>query len=174
MRSNRVTALVAVAMVIASGCSGGSTPSGQASAPAPSTTSGEPSPATSAPPAELSGTLTVWDWQFTSERWGAALKAIDEAFIEANPGVTIEHVGQPNDTYYQLIQAANSAQAGPDVAMMHAGTFGVLNYPDSLTPLNDYITPEFKESLDGWESVGADFDPNGTLYGVAGSCSRSR
>ena len=58
------------------------------------------------------GHLVVWDWQYTSEKWGAALKQIDEAFMAQNPGVTIEHVGQPNDTYYQLIQAANAAQSG--------------------------------------------------------------
>jgi ABC-type glycerol-3-phosphate transport system substrate-binding protein len=115
------------------------------------------------------GHLTVWDWQYTSPTWGAALKEIDEAFIAANPGVTIEHVGQPNDTYYQLIQAANAAQSGPDVAMMHAGTFGVLNYPDSLEPLNDRITPEMRDAIDGWESVGAGFDADGTIYGVPGS-----
>jgi multiple sugar transport system substrate-binding protein len=118
---------------------------------------------------ELSGTLTVWDWQYNSETWGAALKEIDEAFMAAHPGVTIEHVGQPNDTYYELIQAANASQSGPDVAMMHAGTFGVLNYPDSLAPLNDYISPEVRDAIDGWESVGAGFDPNGTIYGVPGS-----
>lgn len=115
------------------------------------------------------GHLVVWDWQYTSEKWGAALKEIDEAFMAQNPGVTIEHVGQPNDTYYQLIQAANAAQSGPDVAMMHAGTFGVLNYPDSLEPLTDRITPEIREAIDGWESVGEGFDANGTLYGVPGS-----
>jgi ABC-type glycerol-3-phosphate transport system substrate-binding protein len=120
---------------------------------------------------ELSGELTVWDWQYTSEKWGAALKAIDEEFVKAHPGVTIKHVGQPNDTYYQLIQAANSSETGPDVAMMHAGTFGVLNYPDSLEPLNDRITPEMRESIKGWESTAAGFDASGTIYAVPGSMS---
>jgi ABC-type glycerol-3-phosphate transport system substrate-binding protein len=166
MRNYRLTGFTVAVLLIASACSsGGVAPSVSDVPPA----TGAPPSAASEAPAELSGALTVWDWQYTSERWGAALKAIDEAFIAQHPAVTIEHVGQPNDTYYQLIQAANSAQAGPDVAMMHAGTFGVLNYPDSLAPLNDYITPESKESLDGWESVGAGFDPDGTLYGVPGS-----
>ena len=73
---------------------------------------------------EVSGEITVWDWQFNSEKWGAALKQLDAEFIAAHPGVTIKHVAQPHDTYYQLIQTANSSQTGPDVAMMHAGTFG--------------------------------------------------
>lgn len=120
---------------------------------------------------ELTGELTVWDWQYTSEKWGAALKQIDEEFIAAHPGVTIKHVGQPNDTYYQLIQAANSGETGPDVAMMHAGTFGVLKYTDSLEPLNDRITPEMRQTIKGWESVGVGFDPDGTILGVPGSLS---
>jgi multiple sugar transport system substrate-binding protein len=115
--------------------------------------------------------LTVWDWQYTSEKWGAALKQIDEEFIAAHPGVTIKHTGQPNDTYYQLVQTANSSESGPDVLMMHAGTFGVLAYPDSLQPLNDWITPETKAAIKGWESVGANFDANGTIYAVPGSLS---
>src|SRR5579871_3597025 len=93
---------------------------------------------------DLSGELTVWDWQYTSEKWGAALKQVDEEFVKDHPGVTIKHVGQPNDTYYELIQAANSSKVGPDVAMMHCGTFGVLKYPDSLEPLNDRITADMR------------------------------
>lgn len=120
---------------------------------------------------DLTGTLTVWDWQYTSEKWGAALKQIDAEFIKAHPGVTITHVGQPNDTYYQLVQAANSSATGPDVLMMHAGTFGVLKYTDSLEPLNDRITPEMRSTIKGWESVGVGFDPKGTILGVPGSLS---
>jgi ABC-type glycerol-3-phosphate transport system substrate-binding protein len=120
---------------------------------------------------ELAGELTVWDWQYTSEKWGAALKQLDEEFMALHPGVTIKHVGQPNDTYYQLIQAANSSQSGPDVAMMHAGTFGVLKYTDSLEPLNDRITPDKRAGIKGWESVGVGFDPGGTILGVPGSLS---
>ncbi len=120
---------------------------------------------------EISGEITVWDWQYNSEKWGAALKQLDAEFVAAHPGVTIKHVAQPHDTYYQLIQTANSSQTGPDVAMMHAGTFGVLNYTDVLAPLNDRITPEFKASLKGWESVGANFDANGQVYAVPGSLS---
>jgi LacI family transcriptional regulator len=119
----------------------------------------------------LTGELAVWDWQYTSEKWGAALKQIDEEFMKLHPGVTIKHVGQPNDTYYQLIQAANSSQTGPDVAMMHAGTFGVLKYTDSLEPLNDRLTPEMRAAIKGWESVGENFDANGKIYGVPGSLS---
>lgn len=165
MRDRRVLALILAVALAAAACAGGSSPD-------PSVGGGSASPPASAVPsalAELSGTLTVWDWQYTSEKWGAALKAIDEAFVALHPQVTIDHVGQPNDTYYQLIQAANSSRSGPDVAMMHAGTFGVLNYPDSLEPLNPFISSEIRDAIDGWESVGGGFDPDGTIYGVPGS-----
>jgi ABC-type glycerol-3-phosphate transport system substrate-binding protein len=117
---------------------------------------------------ELSGELTVWDWQYGTQYWGAALKAVDEAFMEAHPGVTITHVAQPNSQYYSLVQAALASQSGPDVLMMHSGTFGVLNYPDSLEPLNDYITPEFRAQIpeSGWATAAANFDPESTIYGV--------
>lgn len=120
---------------------------------------------------ELSGEITVWDWNYETEIWGKALKQIDAEFMAMYPKVTIKHVAQPNSTYYQLWQTANSTQSGPDVLQMHAGTYGVLTYPDSLEPLNDRITPEMKASIKGWESVAGGFDPNGTIYGVPGNLS---
>ena len=121
--------------------------------------------------AEISGEITVWDWNFETETWGKALKQIDAEFLEMHPGVTIKHLAQPHANYYQLWQTANSTKSGPDVLQMHAGTFGVLTYPDSLEPLNDRITPEMKASIKGWESVAGNFDPNGTIYGIPGNLS---
>jgi raffinose/stachyose/melibiose transport system substrate-binding protein len=120
---------------------------------------------------ELSGEITVWDWNYETETWGKALKQVDKEFLEMHPGVTIKHVAQPHANYYQLWSTANSTKSGPDVIQMHAGTFGVLTYPESLEPLNDYITPEMRETIGGWESVAGGFDPNGTIYGVPGNLS---
>ncbi|MGH8515063.1 MAG: hypothetical protein ACREV8_14205, partial [Gammaproteobacteria bacterium] len=80
--------------------------------------------------ADISGEITVWDWNFETETWGKALKQIDAEFLEMHPGVTIKHLAQPHANYYQLWQTANSTKSGPDVLQMHAGTFGVLTYPD--------------------------------------------
>ena len=121
--------------------------------------------------ADINGEITVWDWNFETETWGKALKQIDAEFLEMHPGVTIKHLAQPHANYYQLWQTANSTKSGPDVLQMHAGTFGVLTYPDSLEPLNDRITPEMKASIKGWESVAGNFDPNGTIYGIPGNLS---
>jgi ABC-type glycerol-3-phosphate transport system substrate-binding protein len=120
---------------------------------------------------ELSGEITVWDWNYETETWGKALKQVDEEFLKLHPGVTIRHLAQPHANYYQLWQTANSTKSGPDVMQMHAGTFGVLTYPDSLEPLNDRITDEMRASIKGWESVASGFDPNGTIYGVPGNLS---
>lgn len=120
---------------------------------------------------ELSGEITVWDWQYETEHWGKAIKEVDAEFMTLHPGVTIKHLAQPHANYYQLFQTANAGKNGPDVMMMHAGTFGVLTYPESLEPLNDRITPEMRASIKGWESVGGGFDPNGTIYGVPGNLS---
>ncbi|MCB9992141.1 MAG: sugar ABC transporter substrate-binding protein [Hyphomicrobiaceae bacterium] len=120
---------------------------------------------------ELSGEITVWDWNYETETWGKALKQVDAEFLAMHPGVTIKHVAQPHANYYQLWQTANATQSGPDVMQMHAGTFGVLTYPESLEPLNDYITPEMRASIKGWEAVAANFDADGTIYGVPGNFS---
>lgn len=67
-----------------------------------------------------STTLTVWDFKFGGQDAAAlVLKDLDALFEAAHPGVKINHVGQPGDTYYQLIQGVAAANAGPDVAMFH-------------------------------------------------------
>ena len=65
-------------------------------------------------------TLTVWDFKFGGKDAAAlVLKDLDTLFEANHPGVKINHVGQPGDTYYQLIQGAATANSGPDVAMFH-------------------------------------------------------
>ena len=59
---------------------------------------------------ELSGEITVWDWNYETETWGKALKQVDAEFLAMHPGVTIKHVAQPHANYYQLWQTANSSQ----------------------------------------------------------------
>ena len=70
-------------------------------------------------------TLTVWDFKYSEVNPGGAqapMKQIDALFQQKNPGVTINHVAQPLEPqYYQIIQAAATANQGPDVAMFHPG-----------------------------------------------------
>ena len=66
-------------------------------------------------------TLTVWDFKVGNNDAAAnALKDLDVLFEASHSGVKINHVGQPGDTYYQLIQGAAAANQGPDVVMFHA------------------------------------------------------
>ena len=84
-------------------------------------------------------TLTVWDFKYgevTNSQ--IPMMEIDQLFMEQHPGVTIDHVGQPNDTYYQLIQAAAAANDGPDVAMFHPGA-RAWGFGDILIDLRPYV-----------------------------------
>ena len=60
---------------------------------------------------KLSGTVTVWDFQYTSPEWGAALKQLDKEFMKLNPGVKIKHVGQPFDGYDKILQTAFASRS---------------------------------------------------------------
>lgn len=111
-------------------------------------------------------TLTVWDFQYSSEAWGEALKQLDQNFEQANPGVTIEHVGQPFGEYDALLKGAFTSQTGPDVIMALPAAEGILSYTSSLVPLNDRITDEQRNTLSGWEPVSKDFDPTLETYGI--------
>jgi ABC-type glycerol-3-phosphate transport system substrate-binding protein len=65
-------------------------------------------------------TLTVWDFKYGGKDAAAlVLKDLDTLFEASHLGVKINHVGQPGDTYYQLIQGAATANTGPDVVMFH-------------------------------------------------------
>ena len=67
------------------------------------------------------------------------MKQIDALFQQKNPGVTINHVAQPGEPqYYQIIQAAATANQGPDVAMFHPGA-REYGFGDILVDLTPYI-----------------------------------
>jgi ABC-type glycerol-3-phosphate transport system substrate-binding protein len=87
-------------------------------------------------------TLTVWDFKYSEVNPGGAqapMKQIDALFQQKNPGVTINHVAQPLEPqYYQIIQAAATANQGPDVAMFHPGA-REYGFGDILVDLTPYI-----------------------------------
>ena len=112
-------------------------------------------------------TLTVWDWHAAdpSKGPGLWLMQIDEAFQKAHPGIRIHHVAQSHNEFYQIFMAAATTKAEPDVIMLHQGT-RILDNADNLLPLTDYVTPEFRRKLVGWDLTSAGFDPKGTPYAV--------
>jgi multiple sugar transport system substrate-binding protein len=116
--------------------------------------------------AALSGTVTVWDFQYASPEWGKALKMLDKQFMKKNPGVTIKHVGQPFDNYNQVLQTAFASRSGPDVVMLLPAGEGVLFFKKALERLDARITPTMKRHLIGWASVSEGFDPRKGIYAV--------
>ncbi|GAB1484646.1 extracellular solute-binding protein [Treponema sp.] len=66
-------------------------------------------------------TLTVWDFKYGDPRTGAVMKKIDDAFMAANPGIIIQHIAQPEESYYQLLGTAAAARKGPDIGLFHVG-----------------------------------------------------
>lgn len=115
---------------------------------------------------KLSGTVTVWDFQYTSPEWGAALKQLDKEFMKLNPGVKIKHVGQPFDGYDKLLQTAFASRSGPDVVMLLPGNEGPLKWQKTLEPLNKRITAKMLKDLAGWEIMSKNYKLKDGIYGV--------
>ncbi|MBM3500944.1 MAG: extracellular solute-binding protein, partial [Armatimonadetes bacterium] len=115
-------------------------------------------------------TLTVWDWHAAdpSKGVGLWLTEIDREFERASPNVKIKHVAQSHTEYYEIFKAAAAAaspERGPDVVMLHQGS-RIMDNTGSLTPLTDYVTPEFRKKLVGWEVTCEGYDPDGTPWAV--------
>jgi len=67
-------------------------------------------------------TITIWDFKYGDVQGvQPAMKKIDDLIMQKNPGIKINHVGQANDNYYQLVRAAVQAGSGPDIVMFHGG-----------------------------------------------------
>ena len=111
--------------------------------------------------------LTVWDWHAAdpSKGVGLWLMNIDKEFERLHPNIKIKHVAQSHNEYYQIFMTAAASKSGPDVVMLHQGS-RVLDLRDSLRPLDDLVTPEFRKKIVGWDVTSENFDPAGTPYAV--------
>ena len=86
-------------------------------------------------------TITVWDFKYGDVQGiQPVMKQVDALIMKQNPGIKIDHVGQPNDTYYQIVRAAVQAGEGPDVVMMHGGV-QAYEFDDYTAELDSYIKP---------------------------------
>lgn len=110
-------------------------------------------------------TLTVWDRSILRPEFGQDILA--PAFEEAHPGVTVEYIEQPSDIAQadQAFRSASLAEEGPDVVSLYAGGM-VSSFADFLEPLDDQLTDDDIDALDGWDTVRQDFDADGALLGV--------
>lgn len=121
-------------------------------------------------PARGAVTLTVWDWHAAdpSKGVGLWLTKIDREFEQTHPGIKINHVAQSHTEYYQIFKAAAAAaspERGPDVVMLHQGS-RIMENRDSLTPLTQYVTPEFRRKIVGWEVTCEGYKTTGTPWAV--------
>lgn len=113
-------------------------------------------------------TLTVQDWLYTPDdpaSPGPGLKAVDEAFVAANPDITVKHELQPFDNYFSLLQSQIAARRGPDI-IAHFGRPSAFQYLRALAPITDAISTEHRASTELIAQVSADLSVRGTIYGI--------
>jgi ABC-type glycerol-3-phosphate transport system substrate-binding protein len=85
--------------------------------------------------------ITIWDFKYGDVQGvQPAMKKIDDLIMQKNPGITINHIGQANDNYYQLVRAAVQAGDGPDIIMFHGGV-QAYEFDDYTIDLDKYIKP---------------------------------
>ncbi|HEU4600217.1 MAG TPA: ABC transporter substrate-binding protein [Solirubrobacterales bacterium] len=116
---------------------------------------------------EIKGTVTVWDFEY--ESFPGYTKAVDQLnaeFEKEHPGVTVDWVGQPYETYEATYRAAFAAQEGPDVMAMQSGAAGILSFDQGLEVFNDHISPDLEEHMTNWQSVTPGLAREGDRYGV--------
>lgn len=119
--------------------------------------------------------LVIWDTGLlgkTQEDGSADLENsfLDQAaalFEEENPNVEIEVVQQGGDITSNgaEFQAASIAGNGPDMRVQYAGG-STLSYADFFMDLSDVFPQETYDSMTGWNTVRADYDPDGALLAM--------
>jgi ABC-type glycerol-3-phosphate transport system substrate-binding protein len=89
--------------------------------------------------AEKEVTITVWDWFYKQEgSQGKIADAIDAAFQEKYPNITVNHESVPHPPY-DVYQAAIVGKEGADLMLIHANGQKFTNMGDAFVVLDDYI-----------------------------------
>ena len=106
------------------------------------------------------GMVTVWSWDTSINR--AA-----KSFMKANPDITVKvgNVGQPNETYTALNNAAQAGSGLPDVTLIEYLAIPQFVHSDTLMDLSKvYNTAKLKDTFTPgtWNSVNI----NGGLYAM--------
>jgi ABC-type glycerol-3-phosphate transport system substrate-binding protein len=103
--------------------------------------------------------LTVWDFKYAEEITGKAFREMDDLFKAENPGVTINHIAQPESNFYQLLMSAFVAKNNVDVVILHADN-RAWNLVDFFEVLDPYIKSDIKNYSSGaLKAVSASQDP---------------
>lgn len=106
--------------------------------------------------------ITVWDNGYFPDQNQKGQQAIDANFQKANPGITIEHVGVPYNSFSTKFRAAIAARSGPDVVSVYPGIFAA-DYSQGLQDLSSLITPELSKQVQLLDLSKA---PDGKLYAL--------
>lgn len=89
-------------------------------------------------------TLELWDTDTRPERT-ANIEKLIEMFEAENPGITVEYLGLPTDSYMQKVSTAISTGATPDLLTPKASDISALVAQGALEPLEDVFADG------GWE-----------------------
>ena len=109
--------------------------------------------------------LELWDTDTRPERT-ANLEKLISMFEDENPGITIDYLGLPTDSYMQKIGTAIATGSTPDLVTPKASDLSALVAQDALAPLGDRFesggwADQIDESM--VESTKA-ASPDGELY----------
>jgi ABC-type glycerol-3-phosphate transport system substrate-binding protein len=128
---------------------------------------GDDSTSADATSADLSGTVTVWDFEYESfPAYTEAVDQLDAEFEKEHPGVTVDRVGQPYESYEATYRAAFTAREGPDVMAMQPGESGALSFSKGLEVVNDHLSDDVLENMTQWQIVTPGLKTEGDHYGV--------
>jgi multiple sugar transport system substrate-binding protein len=95
---------------------------------------------------DLSGTLTISDWEFTEGTFADNVKAVLKQYEAARPGVTVEFQATSYNDYPTTIKTQIGAGGGPDVMVLLDQDFFQLQQAGALAPLTS-LTEEQIASL---------------------------
>jgi multiple sugar transport system substrate-binding protein len=131
---------------------------------------------------DLSGTLTISDWEFTEGTFADNVKSMLKQYETARPGVTVEFQATSYNDYPTTIKTQIGAGGGPDVMVLLDQDFFQLQQAGALAPLTSLTdeqiatlrpaneTAVFDDQRYGyiWETVIYGYLYNKDLYEQAG------
>lgn len=109
-------------------------------------------------------TVNLVLWHAKQDAEGDALLAIIDAFQAANPGITIEQVYNPSNTFQDSYRAAAGAGEGPDMIIWANDFSGELANSGLIAPITDMVDDELRAQAT--ESAWGTFTWEGDIYGV--------
>ena len=106
--------------------------------------------------------IVVWDWGSPPP---SAFKALDTAYMKSHPGVEIDRVHQPFNSFFTLMRTAIATHKGPDIFENSASPF-IFDYYQGLMPLDKLASQADRKNLIGWNYVSSNLSNSGTPYAL--------